>query len=1265
MKKFAEFICKHKIFIFIFSCILLAFSFVGMELTRVNYDILVYLPKDIKTIEGQNILTNDFNIGSYSVALADNLSSKEIIDLEEKMRKVKGVNKVISVYDGLGYTIPIELLPNDITEKIHNNDTDLIFITFNDSTSSEETLNAVEEIRKITNGRINQGGMSSMVLDTMNLSEKEIGIYVVIAVLLCILILQLSLDSYVIPFILLANIGFSILFNLGSNVFLGEISYITKALVAVLQLGVTTDFSIFLYHSYEKKKKENENKEKAMVEAIKETFTSVAGSSLTTIVGFLVLCTMSLTLGKDLGIVMAKGVLLGVITVLTLFPSMLLIFDKLIEKTKHKSIMPSFNKLNKFIIKYNKVFLIIFLVLLVPFFLANNKVDVYYKLDRSLPKTLESIKTNKLLKENYNIVSPEVILINNDLKSDSVMNMINEIEKVDGIDFVLSLEKLNQIGITDNMVPEDLLKMVKSENYQMLLINSVYDIATDELNDQIVKVNNIIEKYDENGILAGEGPLMKDLIKICDTDFKHVNYSSVFCIFLILFVILKSFSLPFLLITSIEFAIFMNIGISYLGGSILPFIAPIVLGTIQLGATIDYAILMTSTYIKKRKSEINKKEAMLDTLNYCGSSVFVSGMCFFAATFGVGIYSKIEMIGSLCNLISRGAIISMLVVITILPSVLLTFDNLIMKTTMKGKDDKMKKNIKKIAIKSCTCILVLGTLLTAMPVSALTKNEMVYSKLNSDGTVKSILVNESITNDKKEDKINDYSDLENILNVGNNDKFTIDNKKITWNTDGKDVFYQGTTIKNLPITTSITYKLNGKEYKLDDILGKSGKVTINVKYKNNDSHSVYVNGKKEILYTPFVVTLATVIEGDNNKNIIVKNGNVFNNGKNNMVVAITTPGLYESLKIDEFKGMDEITITFDTTSFELSSIYNVITPKLIDSNDLKIFDKMNKLYTNIDMLQDNMNIIDNGAKEITKGSAILKSTINNSINSLSETTNSETLNKQQITFIKNQASETIKNQFTDDYKNAIANEAWNETKKFLTSSNDKTVQGYVEKSVLNIMKLYLGGDTNLMYYSGCLKGNNDACLTLTDAGFDIEEVNEFRNNIIKNITEVATNTTMHVAENVSKKVSTEVGYKTALQVTESVVTNVAPSVANQVKNEIIKQVSMSLKSLYGGVDKLDQAINTLSTGLSEFNIKGINNFSSVVNTNIKPLVNKIDELIKLSDNYDSFGSKADSTDGKTSFISVVDSKKVSKKVETVKTNNKNTTIWQRIKNLFK
>ncbi len=688
MKEIGKTICESKTKILIITLILIIPALIGMSLTKINYDILVYLPEDIETIEGQNILADEFGLGAFSLTIIDGMDPKDILSLEKEIEKVEGVAKVVSTYDVLGTTIPIKILPSEITEKVKKENSDLILITFTNSTSHEITINAIKQIKELTKEKCKVGGMSAMVLDTMNLSESEITIYIIIAVILCIIVLEISLDSYIVPFLLLINIGISILFNLGTNVIFGSISYITKALVAVLQLGVTTDFSIFLYHAYENSKESGKNNIDAMTEAIHKTFTSVTGSSLTTIAGFLVLCSMRLTLGKDLGLVMAKGVLLGVICVLTVFPSLILTSEKLIEKTRHKKLIPKLEKINNLIVNKHKLIFIIFLILLIPAYLANKKVNVYYKLDESLPKTLDCIVANTEIKEKYNIVSPEIILIDKNTSNQEITNMINELSNIKGIDLIQSSKKLEELGINETMLSEDIRSIFESNNYKMIFLNSTYEIASNELNEQVEEINNIIKKYNEKSILAGEGPLMKDLVTISDKDFKNVNSLSVTCILLIMLLVLKSISLPVLLILAIEFAIFLNMSIPYFEGISLPFVAPIVLGTIQLGATIDYAILLTTTYINNRKQNLSKEQAMKETLNTCINSILVSGLCFFGATFGVGIYSKLEMISSLCTLISRGAIISMAVVILVLPSMLLVFDKIIIKTTKNLKGVK-------------------------------------------------------------------------------------------------------------------------------------------------------------------------------------------------------------------------------------------------------------------------------------------------------------------------------------------------------------------------------------------------------------------------------------------------------------------------------------------------------------------------------------------------------------------------------------------------
>lgn len=686
MKKFSNFITNHSLLIVIIAGILLIPAIIGYTNTKVNYDILVYLPEDIETIKGENILKDEFGIGAFSFITADNTSSYDLLKLENKIKKIEGVNKVLSIEDIADTTIPLEMLPSEILEKVTSKDKTLILVTFDETTSHDKTINAVDNLRNVVKDASSVSGMTAMVLDTMNLSNQEIVAYIIIAVSLCLLVLTLATDSYLIPILLLLNIGMAIIYNMGSNFIFKDVSYITKAITAVLQLGVTTDFSIFLYHKYEQAKENEKDKQKAMETAIKETFKSVLGSSLTTITGFLALCFMELTLGKDIGLVMAKGVLFGLISVSTIFPSLLLVFDKYIEKTKHKQLFPKFAHIQKFSIKYYIPILIIFFLLCIPAFYGNANYDVYYKLDKSLPKDLPSSIANTNLSKDFNITSPQIIILDNDLKPNMTKDLVNKIKKVKGIEMVISPQITEELGIPSSMLPEDLTSIYQNQDYQLIIFNSNYEVASEKLNNQIDEVNKIIKNYDEDSIIAGEGALTKDLVEIADHDFKVVNYLSIAVIFIIMLFVLKSISLPVILVFTIEMAIFSNLAISYFSGTTLPFIASIVIGTIQLGATIDYAILMSTKYLEERKKTKDKFKAMKKTLELTTSSIIVSALCFFSATFAVAVYSKIDMIGSICQLLSRGALISMLIVILVLPSLILVFDKLIIKTTKNMKE---------------------------------------------------------------------------------------------------------------------------------------------------------------------------------------------------------------------------------------------------------------------------------------------------------------------------------------------------------------------------------------------------------------------------------------------------------------------------------------------------------------------------------------------------------------------------------------------------
>lgn len=682
MQKIGDFICRHRWAIVIGSLLLMIPAVLGYLATKVNYDLLVYLPSDIETIKGQEIMTDEFGTGAFSVAVLENMPAKETLRLEEKIREVESVNQVLSLADLTGTAIPQEFLPSEIREKATHDNTQLVLITFANGTSDEATLAAVEEIREITGESCLVGGMSAMVLDTKILFNSETILYVGIAVVLSLIVLLLCLDSYTVPFLLLGSIGIALLFNMGTNVFLGEISYITQAISAVLQLGVTMDFSIFLYHKYEAAKKQEKDRLAAMSQAIRETATSVVGSAFTTFAGFLALCTMSLTLGTDIGIVMAKGVVLGVVCAITTFPALLLVCDKWVEKTKHKVLIPEFKHVTEFIVEKRKIILAIFVVLLIPAYIIQGKTAVYYKLDSSIPDSYEYTQAMTTLREDYGMESQMMILTRSETSNAQVNAMAHEIEALDGVDAVVGSSLLSDYGISTEILGEEMRSMLETENYSMMLVLSNYGIATNELNEQIAKINEIVDSYDEGAIVAGEGPLMKDLVETSDRDFTNVNFVSIGVIFVIMALVLKSISLPVLLMAAIEFAIFLNLGCAFLTGTEIPFIASIVIGTIQLGATIDYAILLTTKYLEERQSGKDKIRAVKVALSSSIQSIFVSAMCFFGATIGVGVFSQIDMIGSLCTLIARGAIISMVVVVTVVPALLVSCDGLIRKTTL-------------------------------------------------------------------------------------------------------------------------------------------------------------------------------------------------------------------------------------------------------------------------------------------------------------------------------------------------------------------------------------------------------------------------------------------------------------------------------------------------------------------------------------------------------------------------------------------------------
>ena len=682
MVKVGKKIVKFRVPILILSIILLIPAVWGYVNTRINYDVLTYLPEDIETMQGQEIMTNDFGIGAFSMLMVDGMEDKEIVKLKEKVEKVDGVENVLW-YDSLAdISVPQSVLPSKLYDEYNTEDGTMMAVFFKDGTSSDETMKAITEIRKITGEQCFLSGMSAIVEDTKELAEKETPLYVLIAVALSALVLAITMESIFVPVLFLLSIGIAIVYNLGTNVFFGEISYITKALAAVLQLGVTMDYSIFLMHSYQEQQvRYNGDQERAMAHAISQTFSSVIGSSVTTVAGFIALCFMSFTLGKDIGIVMAKGVIFGVLVCVTVLPSMILCCDKLIEKTKHKPLLPDIGRISDKVTKRYVIYVVAFVILLFPAIYGNNHTGVYYNLDESLPKDLPSVIANTKLKEDYNMNTTHMILVDSSVAGSDVKKMSQEIEKVDGVKWVLGLDNLVGSGVPADMLPESVTGMLKNDKYQLLMVNSTYKVATDKVNKQIEQIDKIMDKYDKGAMLVGEGPLTKDLINITDTDFKRVSAVSIGIVFVIILLLFKSITIPVILVGVIEFAIFVNMGIPFYTGTKLPFVASIVIGTIQLGATVDYAILMTTRYQRERSRGAGKFDAITTAHKFSAQSIIVSALSFFAATIGVGLYSNIDMISSLCILMARGALISMVVVVLILPSLFMVFDKIIVKTS--------------------------------------------------------------------------------------------------------------------------------------------------------------------------------------------------------------------------------------------------------------------------------------------------------------------------------------------------------------------------------------------------------------------------------------------------------------------------------------------------------------------------------------------------------------------------------------------------------
>ncbi len=691
--KFGKTVVKCRIPILVIAILLMVPSVIGMAATRINYDMLTYLPEDMDTVKGQDILMEDFGKGAFSFIIVEGMEEEAVADMKAAIEKVDHVDTALWYDSVMDLSVPMELLPDKLYEAFNSGEATMMAVFFDSSTSADETMEAIQEIKRVTERKCFVSGMSALVTDLKELCEKEEPIYVGIAVLLACGAMMLFMDNFLIPFVFLVSIGMSILLNMGTNYFLGEISYLTKALAAVLQLAVTMDYSIFLWHSYEEQRETLPDKREAMAEAIHKTLTSVVGSSVTTVAGFIALCFMSFTLGKDLGIVMAKGVVLGVIGCVTTLPSLILALDKLLLKTRHRSLIPSTERLAGVITKYFPVFLVLFAAILIPAYIGyqGTSKEVYYELSDSLPRDLDNIIANTKLQETFDVGSTHMILTDMSVPVEDKRAMMKEMEQVDGVKYVLGLESVVGPLIPEEMIPDSVRSILQSDNWELALINSEYKTASDEVNGQIDDLNRILKKYDQKGMLIGEAPCTKDMIEVTDRDFKVVNAISIVAIFLIILIVERSLTLPVILVAVIEFAIFINLGLPHYTGTSLPFIAPICISTIQLGATVDYAILMTTRYKSERHEGRKKREAVATALAASIPSVVVSAMGLFAATFGVAVYSDIDMISSLCMLMARGAIISMFSVILALPAMFMLFDRVICATSMGMKKKANKK----------------------------------------------------------------------------------------------------------------------------------------------------------------------------------------------------------------------------------------------------------------------------------------------------------------------------------------------------------------------------------------------------------------------------------------------------------------------------------------------------------------------------------------------------------------------------------------------
>ncbi|MCR4615361.1 MAG: MMPL family transporter [Clostridiales bacterium] len=1023
INRISSFIAKHPKTILLIASLLLIPAAIGYISTFVNYDIMSYMPASVESVQGEQLLDKDFDLAANAFLVITDMKSKDVVKIKNSIAEIEGVNNVIWVDDVMDINIPQSMLPDSVTEIFYSTDksSTLVMVQFDQGSASTLTMNAIKEIKSLLNKQCFLSGMSAIIEDTKELTDSEAPFYIAVAIILALIALSFTMDSWLLPFVLITALGYAVVYNMGTNFFMPKgISYITQSIAAILQLGVTMDYSVFLMDRFNEELETGDDRTAAMSRAITSTFQSLIGSSLTTVFGFIALCFMSFTLGFDIGIVMAKGVLLGVLTVVIVLPTFLLIFYKPINKLKHKRIIPNFSKLNGFLIKHRKVFAIIFFVLIIPSFIAKSIVPLDYCIANALPEQLDSVQALAKLKGDFNMATTHFVIIDEDVPSGKVSEMISEFEKVDGISTVISLNSFVGPTISESMLPDEIKEICIKGGHQLMMMNSVYEASSDEQNAQIETLTEILKRYDPTGYLTGEGVLSKDLIAITNVDFKVTNAISIAAIFVLIMIIFKSISIPVLLVLSIELAIFINGAFPLVTGADVSFIAPTVISCVQLGATVDYAILLTTRFREELRKGTDKKTAMHIAANASDKSIFQSALVFFCATFGVYLVCNVEIVSSLCAMLARGAIISALVIVLFLTPLLTSFDGFIDKTTMewkKIKDKTAKTKGGKKAVKASSVLkkataisMVLAMLLcmvscskkteqkpeettagsTAPKVqqvysqapSAVTKAETVFVNLKRDGSKDSVSVTDWIHTDKGEVRVNDLSDLNDIYNIKSDIEPIINGENIIWDMPETDIYYGGTTDKQPIVDFEIKYYLDGKEISGDELAGKSGKVKIEINMKNNVEKTVKMNGKDQKIFLPVMVVGGMIMPEADFSGITVENGRAIGDGTKEIVVFFGMPGMSESLGLDDIGVKDmgglvmgnTASVTAETGSFNLGNMYFAALPIGSMDLDLQMGDSMDDVKSIISVLKNFQDTI--GTMDTKKLMSIFTSDVN-------------------------------------------------------------------------------------------------------------------------------------------------------------------------------------------------------------------------------------------------------------------------------------------------